>query len=57
MTLLDKLLQMKTRLRGEVKFPPPAGCHDTQIHIAGVFLRMHIDELIEAVRKANDASL
>jgi hypothetical protein len=51
MSLLEKLLQMRTRLRGkEVSFPPGRECPDTQVHLAGVFLRAHLDEIIEAVK-------
>lgn len=52
MTLLEKLQQMRTRLKGPTKFPPPSECPDTKTHIAGAFLRLHIDEIIEAVKRA-----
>jgi hypothetical protein len=29
---------------------PGDPCHDTQVHVAGLFLRLHIEEIIEAVR-------
>lgn len=54
--LLDKLLQMKHRLSGKVVFPPPLSCHDQQSHIAGAFLRLHIDEIIEAIKDAHSSS-
>lgn len=50
--LLMQLQQMKHRLRGAMTFPPPNKCHDTQAHLAGVWLRAHVDELIEVVRDA-----
>jgi hypothetical protein len=49
-TLLGKLEQMRDRLRGSRMTLPGDPCHDTQVHVAGLFLRLHIEEIIEAVR-------
>ncbi len=50
--LLGKLEQIRDRLRTARVTLPGDPCHDTQVHVAGLFLKLHIDEIIRVVKSS-----
>jgi hypothetical protein len=49
--VLDKLLKLQERLRGQKGIWPPNQCSDVNTHLAGMFLREHIGVIVEALRR------
>lgn len=52
--MLDRLEKIRTRFRDKPTEWPVYNCTDVGTHLAGMFLREHIDTIIKAVKRLDD---
>ena len=49
--IVERLKKLKLRLAGKVLTMPGEGCPAVDYHLAGLFLKNHIDLFIEAIKR------
>jgi len=49
--IIERLRKLKLRLKGKVLIMPGDGCPAVDYHLAGLFLKQHIELFIEALQR------
>jgi hypothetical protein len=49
--IIERLTKLKLRLSGKTLTLPGEGCQSVDYHLAGLFLKQHIDLIIEALKR------
>jgi hypothetical protein len=49
--LIERLEKLRQRLHGKTLTIPGEGCKAVDFHLAGLFLKQHMDTILEALRR------
>jgi hypothetical protein len=49
--LIERLEKLKQRLHGKTLTIPGEGCKHVDLHLAGMFLKQHMDTFLEALKR------